>query len=342
MKRIAFWALPLVLIAAVAAQGFAQAAAQAQPKWKDTKEYDDFMTVYKETDFAKKAAAAEKFFTDHKDADPVALTQNFQMMYLSYANASNWAKVMESYDKMGTLAPKLADAEKARFLQVALLAATNGKNNPKAIAYAEEMLKGNPNDLNALVTLSGLLSGSLPAQDPQKGAQIAKTLEITNRAIAQPKPQGLADSQWNPIQQQLRETSCLMLLNQNKYPESIAECQAALKVNSKDAYAWYLIGMSHKGQLPPLIKKYNEAIAKYNAEREKDPITVEENRAAYQAHDKVASDKKDEAVDAFARAVAIGGNVSAEAMKELKGLLMGMSDAELNKLIDDKKAQTGN
>ena len=341
MKRIAFWALPLVLIATVAAQGFAQAAAQDQPKWKDTKEYDDFMLVYKATDPKEKAANAEKFFTDHKDADPIALTQNFQMMYLSYANAGNWGKVIESYEKMGPLAPRLPDAEKARFLQIALLAATTSKNTPKSISLAEDILKANPNDVQALITLSGLLAGSLPAQDPAKATQIAKTLEVTNKALAQPKPATIADAQWPQIQQQLRETTCLMLLNQTKYPESIGECQAALKINPKDGYAWYLIGMSHKAQLPPLIKKYNEAIAKYNAERDKDQITVDENRTAYQAHDKAASDKKDEAVDAFARSAAIGGSASAEAMKELKALFMGTPE-ELNKLIDDKKAQTGN
>jgi hypothetical protein len=342
MKRIAFWALPLVLIATVAAQGFAQAAAQEQPKFKDTKEYDDFIVVFNEkTDFVKKAANAEKFFADHKDADPVALTQMFQMMYLSYANASNWAKVLETYEKMGALAPKTSEADKARYLQIALLAATNLKNTAKITAYAEEILKGNPNDLNALLTLSGLLAGTLPAQDPAKRTQIDRTLEITNRALAQPKPQVIQDAQWNGIQQQLHETACLMLLNQTKYPESIAACQAALKANPKDAYAWYLIGMSHKAQLPPLIAKYRAALDKYNAEREKDPITVDENKTAFQAYEKVASDKKDEALDAFARAVAIGGNASSEAMKELKALFMGTPE-ELNKLIEEKKAQTGN
>ena len=58
MKRIAIWALPLVLIATFAAQGFAQAAAQEQPKWKDNVEYKDFMAVFDEKDFVKKAIAA--------------------------------------------------------------------------------------------------------------------------------------------------------------------------------------------------------------------------------------------------------------------------------------------
>ena len=49
MKRIAYLALPLLLIGAIAAPAFAQ-----DPKWKDTKEYDDYMLVFGEKDFAKK------------------------------------------------------------------------------------------------------------------------------------------------------------------------------------------------------------------------------------------------------------------------------------------------
>jgi hypothetical protein len=90
-----------------------------------------------------------------------------------------------------------------------------------------------------------------------------------------------------------------------------------------------------------LIDKYKEALDKYNAERNLDQITVDENRALYQGREKLASDKRDEAVDAFARAAGLGGSASAEASKELKNLFMGTPE-ELNKLIEEKKTQTGN
>src|SRR5262245_11700751 len=127
MKRIANWALPLLLIGALTTPALAQAQqaqpAQAEPKWKDNKEYKDYMVVYNEKDPAKKATVAETFFVDHKDADPIALTHVFKMMYLGYANAGNWAKVLDAYDKMGTLGPKLTDAEKQQYTQIALVAA---------------------------------------------------------------------------------------------------------------------------------------------------------------------------------------------------------------------------
>ena len=93
MKRIVFWALPLLLIGALTTQGFAQ-----DVKWKGT-EYEDYMGVYNEKDNAKKAAGAEKYFVDHKDADPIALTQIYSMMLLSYANAGNWAKTLETVER---------------------------------------------------------------------------------------------------------------------------------------------------------------------------------------------------------------------------------------------------
>ncbi|HET9942377.1 MAG TPA: hypothetical protein VFR05_03490, partial [Terriglobia bacterium] len=64
MKRIAYWALPLLLIGALTTQGLAQAQqaqAQPEPKWNSNKEYEDYMLCFKEVDHAKKAACGEKF-----------------------------------------------------------------------------------------------------------------------------------------------------------------------------------------------------------------------------------------------------------------------------------------
>lgn len=338
MRRIAYWALPLLLIGAYGIQGYAQ-----DPKWKDTKEYEDYMLVFNEKDFPKKAANAEKFFTDHKDADPIALTQVYQMMLLSYANSQNWAKTIETLDRL-SLAPKLTDAEKKQYNQIGLAACVNAKNTQCTVKYAELVLTDDPNNVGAMVTLAGIESQKLQSMqptDPNRTAQMTKTLEITKKALGLKKPDAMPDAQWNPIQQQLRETSCLVLLNQTKYSDSISECQAALKINPKDSYAWYLIGLSHKAALIDLTKKYNESVDKYNANRTAPPLELDELRAAMQGAEKIASDKKDETIDAFARSVAAGGDAAGEAKKELQKLFTGTPD-ELNKLIDEKKSATGN
>ena len=341
MKRIVFWALPLLLIGALTTQGFAQEC-KPDPKWKGM-EYEDYMGVYNEKDNAKKASGAEKYFVDHKDADPIALTQIYTMMLLSYANGGNWAKTLDTVER-ANLAVCLTDAEKKRNTQIGLLAATNLKNNAKTIEYAEKVLKDEPKNINALVTLSGVLSATMPTTaGPAQTAHITRTLDITKQALAVPKPADVQDAQWNQIQVQLRETSALMLLNQMKYPDSIAEAQAALKINSKDSYAWYLIGLNHKASLADLIKKYRALLDKYNENRTTaDQIALDEMKTAYQVAEKIASDKTDETLDAFARSVAAGGPSATPAREELQKLFTGTPD-ELNRLIEEKKKTlTGN
>jgi hypothetical protein len=181
------------------------------------------------------------------------------------------------------------------------------------------------------------------AAGPAQTTQIARTLDITKQALALPKPADVQDAQWNQIQVQLRETSALMLLNQMKYPDSIAEAQAALKINSKDSYAYYLIGLNHKAVLGGLIKNYRALLDKYNDNRTTaDQIALDEMKTAYQVAEKIASDKTDETLDAFARSVAAGGPSATPAREELQKLFTGTPD-ELNRLIEEKKKTlTGN
>jgi hypothetical protein len=346
MKRIAYWALPLMLIGALTAPVLAQAqqAQQAQPKqqdpkWNDTKEYNDYIAVYEQKDQAKRAEGAEKFFVDHKNADPIALTEVYKYMLFGYANSSNWKKTLETIERQ-SMAPKLTEADKKQYDQIGLVAAASSKDNPKTVEYAEKVLKNDPKNFNALITLSGVLSQTLPPTNPAKDQQIEKTLVITKQALEQPRPQGVTEAQWNPIQQQLRETTCLMLLNQKKYPESIAECQAALKINPKDGFAYYWIGLSHKSALIDLSKKYNEAVDNYNAHRTDGQLVVDEMREKMEGAQKVATDKRDETVDAFAKAVAVGGEAGKQAMTELQAIFQG-TPAELNQLIEEKKKQLG-
>jgi len=315
MKRMAYWALPLLLISALAAPGYAQ-----DVKWTDNKEYEDYRAVYDEKDMAKKAALAEKFFVEHPKADPIALTQMYTMMLLSYANAGNWAKTLETIERPA-LGPKLTEAEKKQYTQIGLLAATNLKDNKKIVEYAEKVLKDDPKNLSALVTLSGVLSGTMPATNPAKDSHIVRTLDITKQALALPRPaQGYTDAQWAQVQQQLHDTATLMLLNQQKYPEAIAEAQAAIKVNPKDAYAWYWIGLAHRAAFVDLNKQYNDAVKKYNDNRTAPQLELDELRAQMQGAEKIAEDKLNETLDAFAKAAAIGGDAGTQAQAEMKKL----------------------
>src|SRR5688500_18598458 len=194
MTRTAYWGLTLLLVGTLVIPGYAQ-------NITDTKEYDAYMAAFNEKDPGKKADMAEKFLTEYPKTD--ARIQAFQFMLLGYAQAGNWAKALETADKQSTLAPMADDKLKATVYQVGLVAAQQVKNTAKTQEYAEKTLTVNPNEVNALIALSGILSSSLPSAEAAREAQLTRALDITNRALKQPMPEGVQPAQWTPVQVQL-------------------------------------------------------------------------------------------------------------------------------------------
>jgi len=117
MKRSTCWVLLLLAVSTLTAFG------QALQPPLNQKQYQDYMVIYGQKHFAKQAESAEKFLIEHKDADPVVLTQVYKVLILSYANDRNWTKVLETYDRI-SLAPKLTDKEKDQFAKIAEMART--------------------------------------------------------------------------------------------------------------------------------------------------------------------------------------------------------------------------
>lgn len=339
MRKTAYLGLSLLLVTAFATSALAQAAPQ-QPQWNSTAEYDAYITAFNEKDFAKKAQLAEKFLADFPKAAPQYRQDAYVMIVLSYAQIPNWAKAVEWIDKMPQLGPTIDPAMKRQFLIIGLTGSNQLKNNTKIKEYAEKVLAVDPNEINALYTLSGLLAGSLPADETAKNAQITRTLEVTRQALKQPKPAGVPDDQWKPLQVQLNRTVCLMLLNQKKYKETIAACEEALKINSKDGDSYYLIGLAMKPELVELVNKYNDSVNKLNENRTADQITRDELMAVKDGAEKIAESKKEEIIGIFAKAVAAGGGAAAQAKDELNKLFTGTPD-EMNTLIASKKKELG-
>jgi tetratricopeptide (TPR) repeat protein len=332
MKKIVHRGFCLLVLGACLRTALGQAI-------KDPKEYDAYMVVFNEkTDFAKKADLAEKFLASYAKSD--ARPQAYLMMITSYYQAGKFDKALEAADRLDEFTSRLDESQKMQVVLIGMTAAGQVKNNVKTVNYARKVLNSDPNNVNALITLSAVLSQTLPQQEQAKQAQIVETLEITLRALAQPKPDGVADAQWDSAKGSLHQTACLMLLNQQKYDASIEECRVSLQSGNKDGYPWYLIGLSHKVRLLDLVKRYNEAVNNYNDRRTTvDQITLDDLIAIKDGAEKLASDKKDETLDAFARAVAAGGPAAAEARKELQQLFTGTPE-ELNRMIEERKSQT--
>jgi tetratricopeptide (TPR) repeat protein len=333
MKRTAYLGLFVALFAALAAPGFAQ-------QINDPVEYKAyFETVYSEKDAAKKAAAGEKFLKDYPTT--VARTHTYNQIILAYYNSQNWAKALETADKQAQMAPTLAAEDKARTILIGMAAAEQAKNTPKLKEYAGKVLENDPKHAGALVTLSGILANSIPTDDATKAKHFDETLAITKRALAVPKPENATAEMWNPVRGQLYDTCAMVLLNQKKYAEAIAEAQEALKISKKDGYAYYLMGLAMKPAVADAIAKYTAAVDKLNLpeNRTADQLVRDELKATADGLQSAAQAKTNELIDVFAKSVATGWANSASARNELK-IFTGTPE-ELNKLIADKKVELG-
>jgi tetratricopeptide (TPR) repeat protein len=260
---------------------------------------------------------------------------------LSYARIPNWAKALETADKQAQMAPTLSADDKKTVNLVGMTAAEQAKNTARLKFYTEKVLENDPRNAGALVTLSGLLANSIPTDDAAKPKHFDETLAITKRALAAPKPEGATDAVWNPVLGQLRDTSCMVLLNQKKYAEAIAECDEALKINKKDGYAYYLRGLAMKPAVAEAIAKYEAAVAKLNLDenRSAGQLVRDELKADAYGNQSAATAKTDELIAVFAKSVATGWSGVANARNELK-IFTGTPE-ELNALIQAKKTELG-
>jgi hypothetical protein len=331
MTKIAHIGLSLMLFPALATPVFAQ-----QPQITDLKEYDAYANAcYAEKDLGKKAANCEKFLADYPKS--VMLKDAYMLTVVSFHEAGNWAKTIEWVDKQPAAVTGLAPAQKTSLLQAALRSAQQGKNTAKTQTYAEEFLKLDPKNLEALYALSGLLfSATIPTDEAAKTKHLDYTLDITKRTLAQPRPAGVQDAQWNPILTQLHDTASMVLLNQKKYSEAIAEADISIGINKRDGYAYYLKGLAKKPELIDAIKKYNDSVQKLNDNRTADQLTRDDLTATKDALDAAAVAKTDELVQIFAKAVACG---ETRGRNELK-IFTGTPEA-LEKIIQDQKAALG-
>jgi hypothetical protein len=339
MKRTVYWGFSLMLAAALAAHG-------QESQWKSEAEYKGYTAAYEEKDNAKKAALAEKFLADFKDS--FMRTQAYTMMLLANANAGQagvagaWAKAMDSAERVKEFVPNPDAALTTTVNTVGFYAGQGLKNNVKTLDYGKRLLGGNPNNLEVLIAISSIMSSSFPGDAAARDKHIDEAMDITKRALAQPKPAAVNDQQWRQIQVQLNLTTCALYYNKRLYPETLTACAAVLKLDGKDARAWYYTGLALKFQVPELDKRYRAALQEYNDNRTADAITVADYKSRLDATLKVRDDKLDEAIDAFAASVATGG--VPEARTELETLYKGKNSGSLDGLdaiIAAKKAQLG-
>src|SRR3990172_6701258 len=135
MKRTAYMGLPLLFVLALALSGLAQSEA----------ENDAYRVFYNENDARKKIELGENFLAEFKEStyrSPV-----LQSVLALYVQGQNWTKILEHAGKFSIELPNADAKTKATVYTYAMAAAQSTNSVAKTVAYGDEVLAVDPNNL---------------------------------------------------------------------------------------------------------------------------------------------------------------------------------------------------
>lgn len=349
MKKIASLGFSSLLILALAVPGLSQ-----QPQPKSRVEYDTYIAFFNERVPAKKAELGEKFMVDHKDS--LFRLDAYTLLIGAYTQAQNWAKVQETADKFGAEFPNAEVNKKVFVFENAMAAGQQANSFDKALEYGDKVLAAQPDNVSALITVSGILVEKIPTDEAAKNAALARAYDLASKAIegvtkifSAPKPPNFTDEQWNREKSnllgQLSATRGYIHLNKQEYDQAILQYEEALKNTPRDGVARYRMGLAFQSLAAGASRAVIDAV---NAENEAkttnaDKFVLDELVAKRQAVEEDARAKRDRAIDELATAVAIGGPASAPAREQLEKLYKVKNNDSLDgldTLIAQKKGST--
>ena len=214
------------LVAAVTMVAGAQTQPQTQPKPKSQKEVDALKKVQ---------ADAQANNYDQEITDINAVLENF------------------------------ADTEyKDMLLNMAMEASQRKGDYGQTVAFGEQVIQANPNDISSRVTLAETIAQHTRENDLDKEQSLKKVDDYSNKALdllktASAPPPGIPAAQWPEYKKQLEgqahDAQGMADDVRKKYPQSVDDYKAAL-----DAWANPVI-MLHMGKAYIDNKQYDEAIA---------------------------------------------------------------------------------
>ena len=223
------------LLVGFAGSGRAQdAAQQPQYKWASQDEYNDAKAVMDEKDAAKKVAALDKWKKDFPQTDPKVLELRQSLFLNAYQAAGQFRQEFD---------------------------------------LAEEMLKTNPTDLQALGAVVQSVMGIKPAPtaaDLDGGEKAANTI-INDPAVFAKKPDGVTDAQWTQTQAQVKTfaeqvlVSIIMARKNDK--RAVDDLTKLLQKDPSMAIASYQLGTSEMNVIKADKKPEDQPLAFWNFAR---------------------------------------------------------------------------
>jgi tetratricopeptide (TPR) repeat protein len=201
-----------------------------------------------------------------------------------------------------------------------------------------------------LLVLSAAIPAKLPTDEAGKKAALDKTTDLTNKALAGikemlPKADPALKAQLEQAEGGLHATLGLVAYNRTDHNKSIQEYELALQKTPKDEVAHYYLALNYQTLAAQASREYTAAVKAENdakASRAEQPV-IDELVAKRTGLQEDVGKHRDKAIDEFAVAVALGGQLSAQAKEQLTKLWTAKNDntAGLEEFVAEKKKQLG-
>jgi hypothetical protein len=294
-----------------------------------------WMAIEDQRDLRRKAELLESFIKSYASS-PHRPEADFQLINY-YVSNTDHAKILNHAENFRTNLPSADNAAKTKMFQEAMFAAYQLKNVPKVVEFSGYALQADPNNLTVLTLLA---RSNLP--DP------VKAMEHANKALSIPRPATMTAEAYDKNQSYLHAIVAPVLLSQNKFAEAQEHLAVALKSNPKDQAAQFQYGFASvnlAGVAARDAQDANTALVKAMTATPPNQADVDAAKAKVEAASKRAMEQRDIAIDALAKAIAIGTAppVNAEAKRYLDAFYKnkaGSLDGE-DQLIADKKKELG-
>lgn len=341
MKRIASLSLCLLLCLVCALPAFSQGG-----------ENNDWQAIQDQRDTRQQAALIERFIgqyanSPHRpDAD--------KMLVTFWASNKDNAKIVNHADNFKVSLPSADNASKAEIYLQGVIAAVSLQNVKKVQEFGSLALAAEPNNFAVLSIMasSGVVDGKT-------------ALEYATRASTLPRPKTMAEAQYQTWMTRNKNivasanapaagagagTSLVgsgqSLMGQKKYQEAIAVFDQALKQNPKDQAVHYLVALSNYYLLADAVQVVQTANDEQIKAMIATPVVqadVDKAAARKEQFTKVTMDHRDAAIESLAKALAIGGPVTADAKKMFDALYQNRKGSleGQDQLIEEKRKELG-
>jgi tetratricopeptide (TPR) repeat protein len=252
-----------------------------------------------------------------------------------YSQNKDFQKILQMAEDYRQRPVSADPAAKGKYFFSAMFAAASLNDVKRTVEYGELALAAEPTNFAVLTFFA---AQNLPNS--------LKAIEHAQKAITLPKPATMDDRVYAANMGRMHSMLSLPLFAEGKFAQAREHLEAALKSNPKDQATQYRLGFANvnlMGAAAKAAQDANDAYYKAMAATPANKEAAEAARVKMEASSKEALELRDVAIESLARAMAIGGQFTAQAKTLFDSLYTNKNKSleGADAFIAEKKAELG-